>query len=130
VSVGSAGNERRVTNVAAGISPTDAVNVDQLSGITSGFQSQISGLQDQVWSNQREARAGTALALATSGLSYDHRPGKASVAAAFGNYKGMSGLAVGLGYAMNERVRVNAAFSGVSEVDYYGVVAGASLTLN
>lgn len=33
VSVGSAGNERRVTNVAAGAAPTDAVNVSQLSAV-------------------------------------------------------------------------------------------------
>jgi hypothetical protein len=30
VSVGSAGNERRITNVAAGIAPTDAVKVSTL----------------------------------------------------------------------------------------------------
>ena len=33
VSVGSAGHERRVTNVAAGAAPTDAVNVSQLSAV-------------------------------------------------------------------------------------------------
>ncbi|WP_158608936.1 YadA-like family protein [Paraburkholderia sp. RAU2J] len=33
VSLGSAGNERRLTNVAAGALPTDAVNVSQLSAI-------------------------------------------------------------------------------------------------
>jgi autotransporter adhesin len=33
VSVGSADNERRVTNVAAGAAPTDAVNVSQLSAV-------------------------------------------------------------------------------------------------
>lgn len=33
VSVGSSGNERRVTNVAAGAAPTDAVNVSQLSAV-------------------------------------------------------------------------------------------------
>jgi trimeric autotransporter adhesin len=35
VSVGSAGNERRITNVAAGAAPTDAVNVSQLSAVDS-----------------------------------------------------------------------------------------------
>jgi trimeric autotransporter adhesin len=70
---------------------------------------QIAGIQTQVDDNRREARAGTALALATSGLHFDPRPGKASLAAAFGNYKGMSGLAVGLGYAVSDRWRFNAA---------------------
>ncbi|BDC41983.1 hypothetical protein PTKU15_52800 [Paraburkholderia terrae] len=34
VSVGSAGSRRQIVNVAAGIQPTDAVNVSQLSGVT------------------------------------------------------------------------------------------------
>ena len=41
-----------------------------------------------------------------------------------------SGLAVGLGYSMSDRLRVNAAFTGSSDVSSYGAVAGASLTLN
>ncbi|CAG4898032.1 ESPR-type extended signal peptide-containing protein [Paraburkholderia saeva] len=36
VSVGSAGNERRVTNVAAGAADTDAVNVSQLKTVVAG----------------------------------------------------------------------------------------------
>lgn len=36
LSVGSAGNERRITNVAAGVNPTDAVNVSQLQGYFGG----------------------------------------------------------------------------------------------
>jgi autotransporter adhesin len=68
--------------------------------------------------------------MASSGLQYDSRPGKASLAAAFGHYKGQSGLAVGLGYAVNSRWRINAAFTGTTEVSDYGVVAGSSWTLN
>ena len=45
----------------------------------------IAGIQTQVDDNRRETRAGTALALATSGLHFDPRPGKASLAAAFGS---------------------------------------------
>ena len=40
VSFGAPGAERRVTNVAAGIAPTDAVNMGQLTSMASGFQSQ------------------------------------------------------------------------------------------
>jgi autotransporter adhesin len=36
VSVGSQGNERRITNVAAGVNPTDAVNVSQLQTAQAG----------------------------------------------------------------------------------------------
>jgi autotransporter adhesin len=130
VSVGAAGNERRITNVAAGINPTDAVNVGQISSIAGGFQNQISGLQNQIFENQREARGGIALALAASGLRYDDRPGKLSIAGAFGNFKGSSGLAFGIGYAATDRLRFNAAISGSPDQNSYGGTVGGSFTLN
>jgi autotransporter adhesin len=123
VSVGAAGNERRITNVAAGISPTDAVNMSQISGITSGIQNQIN---DNRW----EARGGIALALAAGGLHFDTRPGKLSVAGAYGNFKGASGLAFGMGYAATDRVRFNATVSGSPDQGSMGGVVGGSFTLN
>ena len=130
VAVGSAGNERRITNVAAGISPTDAVNMSQISGITSGIQNQITGIQNQVNDNRWEARGGIALALAAGGLHFDTRPGKLSVAGAYGNFKGVSGLAFGMGYAANDRVRFNATVSGSPDQGSMGGVVGGSFTLN
>jgi hypothetical protein len=53
-----------------------------------------------------------------------------SLAAAFGNFKGTSGLAAGVGWAVTDRFRLNAAFSGSPDVNTYGVVVGGSLTLN
>jgi autotransporter adhesin len=94
------------------------------------INSQISSLNTRLNVLTNEARAGTALALATSGLHYDPRPGKASLAAAFGNYKGQSGVAVGFGYAFTDRFRVNGAFTGAPQVNDYGGVVGASWTLN
>ncbi len=114
----------------SGGSGSDTVSMSQLQGVAGGLQAQISGLQSQINDNLRESRAGVALAMASSGLQYDSRPGKASLAAAFGHYKGQSGLAVGLGYAVNSRWRINAAFTGTTEVSDYGVVAGSSWTLN
>ena len=130
VSVGSAGNERRITNVAAGINQTDAVNVGQLQSVASGLQSQIGGLQSQISDNLFETRSGIALALAASGLRYDDRPGKLSMAGAFGGYKGASGLAVGVGYAATDRLRFNASVSGSPSQGSYGGVVGGSFTLN
>ena len=130
VSVGSAGNERRITNVAAGISPTDAVNMSQLTSIGAGYQSQINSLQTQTTNNLYEMRGGVALALAASGLRYDDRPGKVSLAGAVAGYKGESGLAVGVGYAATDRLRFNAAFSGSPSQNNYGGVVGGSFTLN
>ena len=130
VSFGTAGNERRLTNVAAGINLTDAVNVGQLSSMTSGFQSQFAGLQSQVIYNQREARSGVASALAASNLHYDQRPGKASFAVAFGNFKGQSALAGGFGYAVSDRWRVNASFTASPDQGDFGAAVGTSWTLN
>lgn len=100
------------------------------SGITSGLQSQINSLQGQINTNAVHANAGTALALAATGLHYDDRPGKLSVSGGFGNYKGQTGLAVGLGYAFDTRLRFNASVSGVPNQSDYGVSGGASWTLN
>jgi trimeric autotransporter adhesin len=130
VSFGSAGNERRLTNVAAGISQTDAVNVGQLQSVAAGFQSQLGGLQSQINDTRVEARGGVALALAASGLRYDERPGKLSLAGAFGNFKGESGLALGLGYAATERLRFNASVSGVPSQGSVGGTVSGSITLN
>jgi len=58
------------------------------------------------------------------------RPGKLSVAASYGNFKGLSGLATGLAYAVTERVRVNGAVTASPNVGDCGVVVGASFTLN
>lgn len=148
VSMGAVGNERRVTNVAAGVSATDAVNVSQLTAVANnlggavqgqldglqsrigGLQTQVNGLQTQVNDNLREARAGIALAMAAGALQFDSRPGKVSVAGAYGNFKGYSGLAVGVGYAVTERLRFNATFSGTPDQNAYGGVVSGSITLN
>jgi autotransporter adhesin len=95
VSFGSAGNERRLTNVAAGIAPTDAVNVGQLSSMASGFQTQVAGLQTQINDNNREARAGSAIALALGGTA-NLQPGRRfALSAGYGNFQGSNALGVG-----------------------------------
>jgi hypothetical protein len=61
VSIGAPGSERRTTNVAAGVNPTDAVNVSQLSALqsqTTNVQSQLNSLQYQILTNRTEARRG------------------------------------------------------------------------
>ena len=60
VSVGSVGNERRVTNVAAGVNGTDAVNVSQLKSVTGD----IGAVVDDVAANSTAIAANSA-AIAT-----------------------------------------------------------------
>ena len=97
VSVGAPGAERRITNVAPGISQTDAVNVGQLQSVAAGFQSQIVGLQSQITDNNREARRGIAAAVATASAPMPSLPGKTTWQARASTFQGEYG--VGFGFA-------------------------------
>ena len=73
-----------IHNVAAGVAPTDAVNVSQLQGVAG----QINKVAD-------EADAGTAAAMAAAGLPQAYLPGKSMVAVSGSTYRGKQGYAVG-----------------------------------
>jgi autotransporter adhesin len=114
VSVGSATQQRRVTNVAAGTQTTDAVNVGQLNeamasavgnlpaGMTTKdyTDQQISAMQNSVNQVAKNAYAGVAAAMAMPNLT-PSQPGNTVVAAGAGNYK--SGGAVGFGATYRSR---------------------------
>ncbi|MEG9533841.1 YadA family autotransporter adhesin, partial [Mannheimia indoligenes] len=78
----------RITNVAAGVKNTDAVNVSQLKGA-------VNNLDNKINRNNRDLRAGIAGANAAAGLPQVYIPGKSMVAAAAGTFKGENALAVG-----------------------------------
>ncbi|WP_230681646.1 YadA family autotransporter adhesin [Burkholderia vietnamiensis] len=86
VSVGSADNPRRIVNVAAGVAPTDAVNVSQLNAV----RSSVSSLQ-------RGAYGGVASAMAMPSL-VPSEPGRSILAAGAATYGGYSAVAAGLTY--------------------------------
>jgi autotransporter adhesin len=104
VSFGSAGNERRLTNVAAGINQTDAVNVGQLNSVAAGFQSQIGGLQNEINSNQQEARRGIASAMAMTPASMPSAAGRTSWAMNTAAFRGEFAFGGGLAYRMDTHV--------------------------
>jgi autotransporter adhesin len=95
----------------------------------SGINGRLDALNGRINDVNREARGGIALALAASGLQFDTRPGKVSLSGGYGNFKGQSGFAVGLGYAVSESMRFNAAFTAAQQGDI-GARVGASWTLN
>ena len=105
VSVGSAGNERTITNVAAGrITPTstDAINGSQLYQVaaqTNGNTIVINNLQDRINDMNKDLRAGIAGATAIGFLQRPNEAGKSIVSAAVGGYRGQQAIAVG--YAHN-----------------------------
>lgn len=114
--------DRRVTTNTQNIAALD----NRVTTLENGFQD----LGNRIASNQKEARGGTALALAAASLRYDDRPEKLSIAGGVGHFKGLTGMSFGVGYATSESLRFNAAISGVPENGDVGFSAGASWTLN
>ncbi len=94
VSVGSVGNERRITNVAPGIYSTDAVNMSQL------------------WDTHDKLNRLGATAMAMTGLApMAYNPKEPTqYAAAIGTYSGKQAIALGLFHYTKESVMLNAAF--------------------
>jgi autotransporter adhesin len=97
VSIGSAGQERQIINVAAGVHGTDAVNVNQLQQSVGGAITQANHYtDDQIRSARRDGYGGTASALAIAGLPQVALPGHGMFAMAGGTYGGQSALAIGV----------------------------------
>src|SRR5437870_7442136 len=101
VSFGTPGNERRLTNVAAGVNPTDAVNVSQLSSFNANFQSQISSLQGQVGANLIESRRGIAAAVATASAPMPSAPGKTTWQVRGSTFQSQAGFGFGFAHRLH-----------------------------
>ena len=132
-------------NVGPGVNGTDAVNVNQLNAVAGSALGQAQGYTDarinnlaalteqQISQARSDAAAGTASALAASGLRYDDRPGKTAVAGAASYYHGQAGLAFGLGHTADDgHVRLNAAVtvSPTMAKPEVGAVVGGSWSFN
>ncbi len=84
VSVGSAGNERRITNVAPGLNPGDAVNVAQLGAV-----------QQQIGDVARIAYSGIAMSMAMAGTYMPNlEGGEKALGVGVGNYRGYGALGI------------------------------------
>jgi trimeric autotransporter adhesin len=142
---GAAGAPVSLQNVAAGVNATDAVNLSQLQSTAATTLASANAYTDKKVSNlaafaeqgikdaKQLAISGTALALAASGLRYDDRPGKTSIAGATSFYKGTTGMAFGIGHTSgNSGWRYNLSVNGTPTANKpeFGVVVGASFTFN
>lgn len=112
VSLGSAGNERQITNVAGGTADTDAVNVRQLSAAVAqssvDIQNRIDALKNDMSGIKQDANAGTAAAMALASMPQSVIPGKVMMAAGVSNYQGQSAISVGVSnFSENGRWVVN-----------------------
>ncbi|KYK84910.1 hypothetical protein SA2200_10455, partial [Aggregatibacter actinomycetemcomitans serotype d str. SA2200] len=86
---------KRITNVAKGKAPTDAVNMSQLQDVGSAINNRIDNIDKRVKQMDKRRKAGTASALATAGLMQPHRDGQSALVAAVGQYQSETAVAVG-----------------------------------
>ena len=101
ISVGSATNQRRITNVADGINPHDAVNMRQYNFL----QSRVNHLQTQL--NGVGAMSAAMSALVPNPRSHKQR----QISVGMGHYKSSTAIAVGAFYYVNDDLLINAAAS-------------------
>jgi hypothetical protein len=114
-------NGNRLQNVGTGIAGTDAVNVNQLSSITSNFSSQITSLQNQVYSNQSGIAGVSAMANIPS-ITTDQN---FNVGVGVGSFATASALAIGV----NARISGNLTGKISASVSSGTYVGGAGLAL-
>lgn len=112
VSVGSAGNERQITNVAGGTAETDAVNVRQLDAAIAqsgmDINNRLGALQSEIGNVRSNANAGAASAMAMASMPQSVVPGKAMMAAGVANYQGQSAMSIGISnFSENGRWAIN-----------------------
>ncbi|KXU86038.1 hypothetical protein CR51_37805, partial [Caballeronia megalochromosomata] len=129
VSVGSAGNERQITNVADGKLDTDAANVRQLNLASAQAQSytdsRIAGVQSQINNVASTAYGGIAAAMAAAGLPQPTAPGRTMVSVAGARYASASGAAIGISYVTRDDRWVVKASGNTSSSGNVGFTIGA-----
>jgi autotransporter adhesin len=100
VSIGSAGHERQLTNLAAGLLETDAANVGQLNDVRDWAQQYVDGkttmLERRIDKVDRRAAAGSAAAIAMANMPQPFAAGQNAVSAGLGTFNGQSARALGL----------------------------------
>jgi trimeric autotransporter adhesin len=104
VSVGAPGAERRITNVAPGVNPTDAVNVSQLNNA-------VSNLTAMNYDLRRRTGFGIAGATALAMIPPSSSGKKVTVGMGYGTYDGYSAGAVSITATVSDNVQARAGVS-------------------
>jgi len=117
VSVGSEGNERRITNVADGVNDTDAVNVRQINAVESNIDSNTAAIAEnrndieRLNKDVKANRAGIAAVAAMAAIPAP-APGKRnSFGIGYGTFKGEDALALGFKADLTKNLRMTTAVS-------------------
>ncbi len=92
-------NNQRITNVAAGVNDTDAVNVAQLRTMSNNNTNMVKKLESKVHRNDRYARAGIAGSAAIASAPQVRLNGKSMFAIGAATYRGESATALKLSTA-------------------------------
>jgi autotransporter adhesin len=125
VSVGSAEQQRQITNVAPGTQGTDAVNLNQLNGSVASGVSQANNYTDQRFNDTnraindvaKNAYSGIAAALAMPNLT-PSAPGRTVAGVGVGSYKSGKAVAVSVTHrSENGRWLVNGGVAATSSGD-------------
>ena len=87
----------RITNVAKGVNPTDAVNKSQLDSAINNVNYNINRLDNKIDKVDKKLRAGIAGATAISFLQQPQGAGKSRVSMGVGGYRNEQAIAVGYG---------------------------------
>ncbi|MBN3759163.1 hypothetical protein G3N95_40080, partial [Paraburkholderia sp. Tr-20389] len=127
VSVGKAGAERRITNVAAGLNPTDAVNVSQLmseDAKVNNIGNNLANLSNTV--NNISGGSGTTKYFHANSTQVDSNAsgGEAIAIGGAASAAGMNSVALGLSSVSAGNVSV-AVGAGASTAGAFGVAIGA-----
>jgi autotransporter adhesin len=115
VSVGSPGAQRRITNVAPGLSPTDAANMQQLYDIHN-YSVQVA----------RYAYSGIAGATALAMIPQVEPGRRFSVGVGLGSYKGYGAVAIGASARLTDHIIAKAGVSIDNNDPAYGIGASYS----
>ncbi len=128
VSIGSAGGERQITNVAAGTQGTDAVNVNQLNQATTQANSytdlRVGQLQNAITDVQRKAYSGVAAATALSMIPEVDKDKVIAVGVGGAGYQGYGASALGVNVRITQNLKMKAGAGISGNGNVYG--AGAA----
>ncbi|OBX80438.1 adhesin [Haemophilus aegyptius] len=112
VSVGTVGNERRITNVQDPKYLTDAANKRYVDR-------SINSVRHELRQTDKKLRGGIAGAVAIANIPTNSIPGGTMIGLAFGNFKGQNALAIGISKSSdNNRIHLKLSGSATSAGDY------------
>lgn len=92
----------KITNVADGMTPRDAVNFGQLDAVSRQLGDNMNQLGYKINEVEDDANAGISAAMAMSSLPQAYLPGKSMIGGGIGTYNGESAVAIGFSKLSND----------------------------